>query len=255
MDPYTMARVNLFALLRCLEELPACDEEARKIAEGRAETIQFSVRGVGKVRLAIGRGAIQFIPSGGPCTIRLWFSKAATLNAMFAGSGKPIPLKGFTKLGYLTGPFTRLTELLAHYLKATPELLQESKFNETNAALTLSVAAYAIVEIGNNDPRGKLNAARMADGEIRVAAEGGPEFGLLVQAGRLQCRKGATARPRARMVFSDLNSAGAVLRGEMDSYAAIGAEKLTLGGFVPLLDNLNKILGLVPRYLRQEATP
>jgi hypothetical protein len=52
------------------------------------------------------------------------------------------------------------------------------------------------------------------------------------------------------MVFSDLEAAGAMLRGELDSYAAIGAEKLVLGGFVPLLDNLNKILGLVPRYLR-----
>jgi hypothetical protein len=52
------------------------------------------------------------------------------------------------------------------------------------------------------------------------------------------------------MVFADLEAAGSLLRGELDSYAAIGAEKLELGGFVPLLDNLNKILGLVPRYLR-----
>jgi hypothetical protein len=52
------------------------------------------------------------------------------------------------------------------------------------------------------------------------------------------------------MVFSDLDSAGAVLRGELDPFAAIGAEKLVLGGVVPLLDNLNHLMGIIPRYLR-----
>jgi hypothetical protein len=51
------------------------------------------------------------------------------------------------------------------------------------------------------------------------------------------------------MVFADLESAGALLRGELDSYSALGAEKLAMGGCVPMLDNFNKLLGLVPRYL------
>jgi hypothetical protein len=253
MDQLTMARVNVFALLRCLEELPAYDEEARRITQGKRETIQFTVGGVGKARLAIGRGRIEFIPTAGPCTILLWFPRAENLNAMFAGTGNPIPLKGLTRLGYLKGPFTRLTERLAHYLKATPELLQDPRSREANAALSLCAAVYAAAEIGNNDALGKLNAARMADGDVRIAAVGGPQLDMMIQGGRLQCRKGPVPRPRARMVFTDLDSAGAMLRGEMDSYAAIGAEKLVLGGFVPLLDNFNKILGLVPRYLRSEA--
>jgi len=250
MDQTTMARVNLFALLRCLEELPTYDEESRKIAEGRKETIQFSVGGVGQARIAIGGGKIEFIPSGGRCSILLWFPTAERLNAMFAGTGKPIPVKGLTKLGYLTGPFTRLTERLGYHLRATPELLKDKRYREANAALSLCAAVYAAAEVGNNDAYGKLNASRMVDGEVRIAAEGGPDFGLLVQGGRLECLKGASPRPRARMVFADLESAGAMMRGEMDSYSAIGAEKLILGGYVPLLDNFNKILGLVPRYLR-----
>jgi hypothetical protein len=245
-----MARVNVFALLRCLEELPAYDEEARNIADGRRETIQFSVGRVGKARLAIGGGALRFLPSAGRCSILLWFPKAENLNAMFAGTGNPVPLKGFTKLGYLKGPFTRLTERLAHYLKTTPELLHDANYRKANAALSLCAAAYASVEVGNNDRFGKLNAARMADGELRIAAVGGPELGLHVEAGHLRCTKGSSARPRARMEFADLESAGAMLRGEIDSYTAIGAGKLVLGGYVPLLDNLNKILGIVPRYLR-----
>jgi hypothetical protein len=250
MDQLTLARVNVFALLRCLEELPAHDEEARKVTAGKAETVQLSVGGMGKARLVVGDGRIQFLPGPGRCSILLWFPRPENLNAMFAGTGNPIPLKGLTKLSWLKGPFTRLTDRLSFYLKTTPERLQDPAYRTANAALSLCAAAYAVVEVGNNDRYGKLNAARMADGELRMAAAGGPDLGLIVEGGRLRCRRGASPRPRARMEFVDLESAGAMLRGELDSYTAIGQERLVLGGYVPLLDNLNKILGLVPRYLR-----
>jgi len=250
MDQCTLARVNVFALLRCLEDLPALDYEARKIAGGRPETIQFTVSGVGAARLAIGGGKIEFSAEAGPKSINLWFPKAEALNAMFAGTGNPIPLKGITKVAYLKGPFTTLTDRLGHYMRPKPELLADEAYRNANAALSLRAAMYALAEIGNHDHDGSLNAARMPDGEILIAARGGPELTLAASGGRLECRKGPPARLRARMVFSDLGAAGELLRGEMDSYTAIGAERLEMGGFVPMLDNMNKILGLVPRYLK-----
>ena len=249
-DQTTLARVNLNALLRTLEELPAHDSQAREIATGKRETIQFSVGGVGAARLAIGDGKIRFLAGPGACSIKLWFPKPENLNAMFAGTGNPIPLKGFTKISYLKGPFTTLTDRLGYYLRTTPEKLKVKAYRDANAALSLRSAVFAMGEIGNSDREGKLNAGRMSDGEILLAAGGGPELTVAAKGGKLVCSPGAPAKARARMVFSDLESAGALLRGELDSYAAIGAEKLILGGYVPLLDNLNKILGLVPRYLR-----
>jgi hypothetical protein len=249
-DPRTLARVNLYALLRALEDLPAHDAKAREIADGKPRTIQFSVGGVGAARLAIGGGQIRFLRGAGPCSIKLWFPKPESLNAMFAGTGNPIPLKGITQIAYLKGPFTTLTDRLVHYLRTSPEKLKDKAYRDANAALSLKSAVYAMGEIGNSDRDGRLNAGRMPDGEILLAAKGGPELTVAAKGGRLECRTGAPAKARARMVFADLEAAGALLRGELDSYAAIGAEKLVLGGFVPLLDNLNKILGLVPRYLR-----
>ncbi len=248
-DQATMARVNLFAVLRTLEGLPAHDEATRKIAEGRREVIQFTVGGVGKARLAVGGGKIEFLPGGGGATINLWFPDAGKLNAMFAGTGNPIPIKGLTKIGYLKGPFTTLTDRLTHYLRARPELLKDAKYRAANAELSLHTAFYALSEIANHDPDGRLNAARMADGGVLVAARGGPAVTVLAKGGRLETRKGEAAGVRARMVFASLDKAGAMIRGEMSSYAAIGAGDLALGGYTPLIDHMNKVLGLVPRYL------
>lgn len=249
-DQTTLARVNLNAVLRALEDLPAWDEAAKKVASGKRETIQFSVGGVGAARLAIGDGKIAFCHGAGPCTIKLWFPKPENLNAMFAGTGNPIPLKGITKIKYLTGPFTELTDRLGHYLRTTPELLKEEKYRLANASLSLHAAVFAMGEVANSDRDGKLNAARIANGQIHVAAKSGPQFTIAVDGGKLACSKGEPAKMKAKMVFSDLEAAGNVLRGELDSYAAIGALKLELGGFMPMLEHLNKILGLVPRYLR-----
>lgn len=248
-DQTTLARVNLFAVLRALEELPAYDEEARQIAVRRHEIVHFAVGGVGSARLEIGNGKIGFHPGGGRSTVALWFPNAAKLNAMFAGTGGPIPLKGFTKLGWLTGPFTTLTERLSRYLKPSQELLAESAFRVANSVLSLHVAAYAMAEVGNFDPDGRLNASRMADGGLLVSAEGGPALTVVAEGGRLTTVKGVSAKARARMVFSGIDEAGAMLRGELSPYAAIGAGKLALGGYTPLIDHMNKVLGLVGRYL------
>ncbi|MBU0929289.1 MAG: hypothetical protein KKA67_16165 [Spirochaetes bacterium] len=250
-DQGTLARVNLFAVLRTLEGLPAHDDEARKIANGKREVIQFTVGGVGKARLAIGGGKIAFMPGGGGATINLWFPDGAKLNAMFAGTGNPIPLKGLTKIGYLKGPFTALTDRLTHYLRAKPELLKDAKFRAANSELSLHVAFYALSEIANADPDGRLNAGRMTDGAILIAAKGGPALTIAVKDGRLETRNGDVEVPgkRARMVFSSLDAAGQLIRGELSSYLAIGTGDVSLGGYTPIIDHMNKLLGLVPRYL------
>ena len=248
-DQATLARVNLNAVLRTVEELPRYDVESKRIADGKRETVQFVVGGVGKVRLAVGGGKIEFMPGSGSASIILWFPKPDNLNAMFAGTGGPIPLKGFTKIGWLKGPFTRLTERLSFYLKPTKALLADKSYRIANSVLSLHVAAYAISEVGNHDADGKLNAARMTDGGLLIAAEGGPALTVTARGKTLSTAKGAAPGIRARMVFTGIEEAGAMLRGELSPYAAIGAGKIKLGGYTPLIDHMNKVLGLVPRYL------
>jgi hypothetical protein len=249
-DQTTLARVNLNALLRTLEDLPAARFAGAGYRRRKVRDDPVLGRRRGCRQAGDRRGQNHFPAGPGPCSIKLWFPRPENLNAMFAGTGNPIPLKGLTKISYLKGPFTTLTDRLGYYLRTTPEKLKDKAYRDANAALSLRSAVFAMGEIGNSDREGKLNAGRMPDGEILLAAGGGPELTVAAKGGKLVCSPGAPAKARARMVFSDLEAAGALLRGELDSYAAIGAEKLLLGGYVPLLDNLNKILGLVPRYLR-----
>lgn len=290
-----MARINLCAVLRTLEQLPALDQRAAALCRNVDETIQFTVplKSASRhqsgsasssasavprnqrlalltqpvatarrladgalpvstmVRLRIADGQISHHTGPGPATIKLAFPSAKAVNAMFAGTGSPIPTKGFGKISFLKGPFTELTDILEHYLRPTPALLDDPDAARANSILTLHLAAYAIAEIGNYDPAGRLNAQRMADGDTVLAVRGTPPIALTLSArhGHLKVSDGASLNRRSIMVFADIDLAGQVLRGELASYTAIGREQLELGGYIPNLDHMNKILGLVPRYL------
>jgi len=81
---------------------------------------------------------------GGGGTVTLWFTSPAHLNRMFDGSGTPIPLRGFGKLGFMQKEFTQLSDRLAHYLKPTPELLGDPDYLAMNTRLMLTTAAFAV---------------------------------------------------------------------------------------------------------------
>lgn len=251
MDDTTLARVNLCAVLRTLQHLPPLDPETQQIAAGVHETIQFTSRAA-TVRLAINDGVITHHMGAGPNTINLVFPTAKAVNKMFAGTGNPIPTKGFRKIKFLTGPFTQITGRLQHYLVPTPESLAQGSFADKNAELSLYIAAYALGEIGNYDPKGKLSASRIPNGDIQLAVRNGPAIVINATGGKLRVRDGVAENRRAKMVFADIGTAGAVLRGELASYTAIGRDLIELGGYVPMLDNMNKLLALVPLYLGQE---
>ncbi len=134
-------------------------------------------------------------------------------------------------------------------------LLQDPEFARINSILTLHVAGYAMAEIANLDPKGRAVAAGMCDGTIGLKVQGGPELTFVIvdhKATIVNGDKPKEAGPQGRhafMVFSDLDVTGQILRAELASFTAIGREALRLGGYVPLLENMNKILGLVPFYL------
>ena len=132
------AHLNLYAVFQNLEALPALDAETADRIKDWDLAIQISVR----------NGPNAFLEfKGGACThgrgthpnpaIKLFLMSPAHLNAMFDGKSNPIPLKGFTRLGFLQRDFAALTDRLTYFLRPTEELLADEAYLKTNTALTL----------------------------------------------------------------------------------------------------------------------
>lgn len=250
-DELTMANVNLYAVLRNLEDLCTLDQEAKSLIEGKNLTIQFTVKNGPDALLSFHGGRCSFQKGTGGNDIKLYFSSPSHLNKMFEGKANPIPLKGFTKISFLKNEFARLTDRLAYFLKPTDELLKDAGYFKLNTILTAHTAFFALAEIGNNDRVGKINAGRMPDGVIQISVlKDGFSLYLTAQKGRLTASKAVPAVPRALMSFADMETANGMLNNRLDAYTCIANGTIETKGFVPMLDNLNKLLAQVPSYLK-----
>ena len=252
LDQTALAYVNLNALLRNMEDLVALDAEAAMLVKGCKETVAFVVKSGPTGFLTFGPDGCHFYGSSGlrPRTsIGLFFSNPAALNAMVAGTGNPIPYKGLTRLGFLEKNFSMLAKRLETVLKAKGTFLTDSGLASVNAELLLYAAAFAVAELANHDPVGKLNAARIPDGIIELGVAGGPAVSLESKGGVMKATKGRSGKARSCMTFATLEGARSLFSGEVDAMAALGEGTVAMSGYIPMLEHMNKVLGLVPRYL------
>ena len=245
------AHLNLFAVMQNLEDLVKYDPEISSLARNWNLSMAFVVR----------RGPRSFVDfRKGGCTVgsrkpgrssvKLYFTSPEHLNDMFDGTGKPIPLKGFTKLGFLTKDFTMLTGKLEYYLKPTDELLKDRAYLELNTRFTLNTAAFAAREIALLDPVGKLNASHIRDGTVlmKILPEG-PAVHMIFADGDIKVKKGDTTSPTACMFMKDLQVANDFLNGRIDAFTAIAGGDVLIRGQTPMLDALSLILDRIPLYL------
>lgn len=253
-EPRVQAAINLHAILRDLEDLVALDPTAAAIVRATRTRVTFRVVGLRPLALTFTDGTCTASAEPGPLPaghhdVQLGFATPQHLNALVDGKGIPVPLKGFRGLGFLTKEFTALTKRLEAVLRPAPGAPRPPEEERLAAELTAYAAFYALAEVGNLDPLGRANAARMADGAISVEVADGPAVTIRVRHGHLDISKGADPHARARMLFDSTETAGRILTGELDSYAAMGDGRLAVSGYIPLLDHMNKLLAIVARYL------
>ena len=251
MDSLTKANINLYAILRNLEQLCEFDPEAGALAKAQDLTMSLKVSGGPQATLSFQNGKVTFKRGiGSGCDIKLFFRSPEHLIDMFDGRANPVILKGLTKVKFLTGNFSKLTDRLSYFLKPTDELLADPTYFKINTYLTAYTAFYALAEIANNDALGKINAKRVPDGVIAVRAEGGPEVYLIVKDAHFEANIGRFENPRSIMSFGNLETVNAILNGKSDIYTAIGQGNFAVRGFIPMLDNLSKLLDQVGPYVK-----
>lgn len=248
-DPKILARCNLFGVMKNLECLAAEDEEFRQLAGAEDISVQFLVKGGPSAHLSIKGGDIRLKEGRYPSNATLYFRSPQHFNDMVDGKANPIPLKGFTRLKFLTGPFSRMTEILEKYLRLPENEPVEPQMLESNTALTAYAAFFSIAEIANHDPVGKACAAAIPDGVIQVAIENGPGIQLHAQGGILTAQRGRHENPRAVLSFRDTAAAHAVLNGKADTFTSLALGDMEMKGFIPMIEHMNPILDMVAFYL------
>ena len=245
-----VAHLNLYAVLQNIASLVALDgDTAQQVRQWRLR-IQFKVRGGPAAYLTFENGACTHGRGmHAKPTITLFFLSPQHLNAMFAGTGTPIPLRGFTRLGFLKTEFMRLTNRLESFLRPAPEE-QDEEVLRISTALTLYTAAHAVKELAEFEPTCRTIAARIPPGVLEISVQpAGPHVHLIFDDGGISVHKGTHARPTARMTFRDWRAAHALLTGAIDSFGAVAQGALMLHGLIPMIDDVGLILDRVEEYL------
>ncbi len=246
-----LARLNLYAVLPNLEELVKNDSRAAELARSRDICVQFIVRGGPRAHIRFCQGTCQF-GQGPPqkTDVSLFFTSCGHLNRMFDGQANPVPLKGFSKIGFLTHEFKQITERLEYFLDSAQGDLQDASYRELNTLLTLHTAARAVTVLLEADPAARSLGAGLPDGSLmmKVLPEG-PAVALTFSDGSGVMEKGEAQSPLACMYIKDIPTASDLLNQKLDPFAAIALGDVKIRGLIPMIDTLDLILDRVPYYL------
>lgn len=248
-DPRTLAYINLFAILGAIPYLCELDPASAELISGQSVSVGFSVKGGPEGTLFFGGGKCRMAPGADRCQIRLPFSSCEKFNGLIDGTVTPIPSKGFTKIKFLTGPFTKLTDRLGAFLRPAPGALDDPEFFRVSTTLMFHVIAESIAQAGNEDEVGRFSASNIVDGTVKLAIQGGPAAALCCRDHHITAVHRTPQNPLSYMEFQDMHLARALFDGQVNAIAAVGLGQVRIGGMISQVDNINRILDRVAVYL------
>lgn len=249
-DSRTLAYCNLFAVLGTLPDLCRMVPEAADLLKGKPPvSIGFQVKNGPSGTLRFRDGGCQMEEGCSDCVIKLPFSSPEKFNGMINGTVTPVPSRGFTRLSFLLKTFIPLTEILTRYLRPSPADLEDPAFRETSIRLTLMTAAEAVSQVGNQDESGRFSASNMPDGDVALDVKGDLGVTIQVRDHHLTTVKEPCRQPRAVMTFESLEVLGRLLNGALSGVAGVCSGQIAMAGRLDMIDNLNRILDRVSRYL------
>jgi len=254
-DPKTMACINMYGILGCLEDLCRLSPDAKKLASGKPTSISFCVKGGPSLTLRFEGGLCRVEEGKGKCDIRLPFSGFEKFNGMIDGTVTPIPNKGFTRIGFLTKNFIGLTNVLESYLRAKPEDLAKDGFFEASTVIMFHLIARAVSQIGNHDRIGRFSASNIVDGTVVLSIKDGSDgkgairSAIVVKDHCLSTSREIPEHFHAIMEFESLKLARDVFDGKVSTLGCVGNGLISMRGNLSMLDNVNRILDRVAVYL------
>ena len=249
MDQTTMAYINLYAIFGAIPKLCMLDASARELIEKKKIKLGFKVNGGPEASLLFDNGKCTFLEGTDGCDILLPFKSPEKFNGMINGTVTPFPSKGITKIKFLLGEFTKLTDILTKYLRASEEDLQDKAFFETSTRLMLSVIAGAAAQIGNHDKVGKHSASYIVDGIVKLSIK---DLDAAYVSSKDHFLSVVNEEPKsvmARMEFEDMYVARDLFDGKVNAAVCVGMGLVRIGGMISMVDNINRMLDRVSVYL------
>ncbi len=242
------AHMHLHAVLPRLGDLARLDDEAGKIVAGMKVAIGFQVLAGPRVVLHFANGGVRATQEGGG-NVCLLFTSCAKLNAMFDGEKvTPIPVKGVHRIGDLK-KLTRLTDILTRYLKPSEADMKGVAFRAKHVELSLLVGLAATAAIATLEPKGQRIAHHMPSGTMLYDIGGGPKAHVVIDHGRIMAYAGMIDDPTTTIEIRDVDLAVALVKGEVDTFAANGSGAIRASGGLSLADEFNTLFDRVGLYL------
>ena len=249
-DAKTLAYINMYAILGAIENLCELDAEASNLAKTKKPvSIGLDVTGGPSATLTFQNGRCRMEQGIENCDVLLPFANCEKFNGMIDGTVTPIPLKGYTKIGFLLSKFMPLTDILTKYLRASEEDLKDEKFFEISTKLMFYVITVALSQIGNNDEIGKFCASLIPDGIIDVSIKDCVSATIRVKNNHMVTIKQKPDSFRSQMQFCDIRVARDLFDGKINAIASIGEGLVEMHGLINMIDNVNRILDRVALYL------
>ena len=247
------ARLYLNAVIPAFEEFVAHSLDAQMALESRDFTLSFQTTTGLKSYLHFEnqRCSVTRTRTRGS-DIVLHFITEDQLNKEFENSGfrVPIPLRGASRIRDMK-TFKLLTKQLEGYLRPSEKQLEDPDFHKTHVGLQLGIALRAAVELVHHEPRSKRIMANTPSG-VAYFSIGEEGYGAWVSwlDGRIKTGKGMPEiEPDVHVTFRDAKTALKAIGNQIDVFAAIGLQNITVEGLVPLADALGYIFERIPLYI------
>ncbi len=248
-DARTLAYCNLFAVLGAIPQLCEEDEMARRLIAGKTVSVGFAVKGGPTATLFFGGGRCRMVPGVERCQIKLPFSSCEKFNGLMDGTVTPIPSKGFTKIGFLTGTFAKLTDRLGQVLRPEAGALEDPEFFRVSTTVLFRAIVGSMAQVGNEDEVGRCSASNIVDGTAKLSIAGGPGAAICCRGHHLTAVQEPPQDFLSYMEFCDLALARDLFDGRVNAVVAVGLGQVRIGGMISQIDNLNRILDRVALYL------
>ena len=250
-----LCRLYLYAVMPCLSALVANDPVARAIIDGVRARIVFRVQGGPAITVRIESGGVT-VERGAArsATVILHFFSDRHLNASFTGKAWALPLLAWGGWRIpLLARFTRLTGRLKAVMDGVPDVVATPEGRALHARLTLITAGLGLGPLAGGDAAARAALAAAPPGLAAFTIGGAEQATVWFDHGSPGFDAGWGPPPRepdVQVAFVDSGVAYAALRGEIDTYAAIGAGAIRIRGLIPLADGVNMAMERLADYLQ-----